>query len=280
MPKVIRFIQATGENFAGLRSVLVDYGKVTALSGRNGQGKTSIGTIPIWTLWGKDLFGADYMKPAFSPRPSNYKYDRVFASIILSVDGVEYKFTREIKGKANNFYINDVPKTATEYADAVAALIDQDEFMALYFPAYFFGLHWTKQRELLMRGVAAPTNKTVFAEMSRTSPEQKVKDILLNPQAVKLAELVKKHSLDDLQAMHKKQKPELEKQHIAAESRTKTLQEQLDRLPDVQESFEVLEEQVQIARAVFEKEDAIVAEAASINSHYTALKARYDSLQQ
>lgn len=280
MAKVIRFIQQEQINFAGLRHQITDYGALTALSGKNGEGKTSIGTGPVWTLWGKNLIGEDYMKPAKSPRPSNYEFDRVYASIILSIDGVEYKFAREIKGKTNNFYINDVPKPAKEYDAAVASLIDQDEFMSLYFPAYFFNLHWQKQRELLMRGVTAPANKTVFAEMSRTSPEQKAKDIVLNPQAAKLAEAVKKHSLDDLQAMHKKQKPELEKKHIAGQSRTKTLKEQLDRLPEVAESIEELEAKVAAARAAFEKEDAVVAEAASVNSHYTALKARYESLER
>lgn len=280
MTKLIRLISLELKNFAGLNSLLLTFGLLTALSGRNGEGKTTIGTAPVWVLWGKDLLGSDYMKPANSPRPSNYEYDRVFAAVVLSIDGTEYKFAREIQGKNNNFYINDVPKTAKEYEAAVAALIDQDEFMAQYFPAYFFGLHWTKQRELLMRGVTPLANKIVFAEMSRMNSEQKTKDIALNPQAAKLAELVKKHPLDDLQAMHKKQKPELEKQHIAAQSRTKTLREQLERLPDAPEDIEALDEKVKAARAVFEKEDAVVADAASVNSHYTALKARFDMLQR
>lgn len=278
--KVIRFISLELINYAGLRSQAVTYGDLTQLSGRNGRGKTTIGGAPIWTLWGKDLLGADYTKPSYSPRPSNYDYDRVYAALILSIDGIEYKFAREIKGSKNNFYVNDVPKTATEYAAAVSALLDQEEFMSLYFPAYFFSLNWQKQRDLLMRGVVAPASKTVLSEMSRTSPDQKLKDITLNPQAEKLAEALKKHSLDDLQALHKKAKTDLEKQHIAAQSRTKTLREQLERLPEELESIEALEAQVAKARAEFEKEDAVVAEAADVNSRYMTLKARLESLQQ
>lgn len=280
MSRIVRFVSLELENFAGLRSLLLIYGMLTALSGRNGEGKTSIGTAPVWVLFGKDLLGNDYTKPAYSPRPSNYDYDRVYAALILSIDGVEYKFAREIKGKTNSFYINDVPKTATEYAAAVAALLDQEEFMSLYFPAYFFSLNWSKQRELLMRGVTAPTSKTVLAEMSRTSPEQKSKDIELNPQAAKLAEVLKKFSLDDMQAMQKKAKPELDKQYIAAQSRTKTLREQLDRLPETTAKIEVLEAEAAALKAEIEKEDAVVAAAANVNSQYTALKARYDSLQE
>lgn len=279
MSKLIRLVSLELLNFAGLKSLLLTYGLLTALSGRNGEGKTTIGTAPVWVLWGKDLLGSDYMKPANSPRPSNYEYDRVYAAVVLSIDGTEYKFAREIKGKSNNFYINDVPKTATEYADAVAALLNQEEFIAQYFPAYFFSLRPTEQRELLMRGVTPPANKIVFAEMSRTSPEQKVKDIVLNPQATKLAELVKKHSLDDLQAKHKKAKTDLDKEHSEAVGATKKVKEMLERLPVVTGSLEELEEKVKIAREAFEKEDDVVAEAASVNSHYTALKARYVSLE-
>lgn len=278
--RVIRFILLELQNYAGLRSQSVDYGTLTNLSGKNGEGKTSIGGAPVWILWGKDLVGSDYMKPAYSPRPSNYEYDRVYAALILSIDGTPYKFAREIKGKTNSFYVNDVPKAAKEYDAAVASLIDQEEFMALYFPPYFFKLNWTKQRELLMRGVSAPANKTVFAEMSRTSPDQKAKDIELNPQAAKLAELVKKHSLDDLQAMHKKQKPELDKAYIAAQSRTKTLREQLERLPVLTETVETLQaKEKEISEQLREINDQI-DNAASINAHFSSLKSRFDSLQQ
>lgn len=280
MAKIVRLIETEVENFAGLRSKTVNYGNVTALSGKNGQGKTSIGTAPIWSLWGKDLLGADYTSAKNSPRPSNYEYDRVFASILLSVDGVEYKFAREIDGKKNNFYINDIPQTATDYSAAVATLFSQDEFMALYFPAYFFGLHWTKQREQLMKGVTPPLNKTVFEEMSRISPEQKAKEIVLNPQAAKLAGLVKKHSVEDLVAKHKADKAKLDKGHIAAQSRTKTLKEQLDRLPAGTSDLATLQAQAAQLKADIEHEDKIVADASSINSHYTALDSRLKQLQQ
>ncbi|MDQ0114320.1 ATPase [Paenibacillus harenae] len=267
MPKVIRFIQSIGENFAGLRNILVQYGRVTALSGRNGQGKTSIGTLPVWVFFGKDLVGADYMKDKYSPRPSNYKYDRVFASIIFSVDGVEYKFGREIDGKKNNFYINDIPQTATDFNNAVAALFSQDEFIALYFPAYFFGLHWTKQRELLMQNIPSPLNKTVFAGMQK-------------PQADKLAELLKKHTVDDLFAKYKADKPKLDKSYIAAESRTRTMQEQLERLSKATADLTELEAEAAVLKEEIAKEDKIVVDAISINSHYNALKDRLQQLEQ
>lgn len=279
MAKIVRFIETIVENFAGLRSKTVHYGNVTALSGRNGQGKTSIGTAPIWVLWGKDLLGADYTSAKNSPRPSNYEYDRVFASTLLSVDGIEYKFAREIDGKKNNFYINDIPKTATEFSAAVASLFSQEEFMSLYFPAYFFNLHWTKQRELLMKGVTPPLNKTVFVEMSRTSPVQDAKDIILNPQAVKLAELTKKHNLNDLVSKHKDDKTKLDKGHIAAESRTKTLIEQLERLPIIQIDVDAKQAEYAAIEAQIKEIEKVTDEAGETNHYYDSLNARIQSLQ-
>ncbi|WP_429351564.1 ATPase [Paenibacillus sp. 4624] len=265
-------------NFAGLQSKKVEYGDVTRLSGRNGQGKTTIGTAPVWVLYGTDMFGNKY-----NPSPTNYEFDRVFASTILQLDGVPMKFAREIEKGTNSFYINDVPTKAKEYEAAVAELFDKDEFLSFYNPIYFFGRHWTKQREQIMKYTTPPAKKEVFQEMSRTDPEQKPKEITLNPAAVKLDELMKKHSLDDLQKIHGGtggQKSKLEKQHIAAQSRTKTLQEQLDKLPASSgeniESLQALEkelrEQIRIA-------DELPAKANEIQRMQYELKSRIASQQ-
>ncbi|WP_339273570.1 ATPase [Paenibacillus sp. FSL W8-0426] len=237
MANHVRLIETEVINFAGLRHQKVEYGDITRISGKNGQGKTSIGTTPVWTLYGTDLFGNKY-----NPSPTNYEFDRVFASTILQVDGMPIKFAREISEKGtNSFYINDVPAKAKEFEAAVAELFDKDEFLSFYNPVYFFGRHWTKQREQIMKYTTPPAKKEVFQEMSRTDPEQNPKEITLNPAAVKLDELMKKHTLDDLQKIHGGtggKKSKLEKEHIAAQSRTKTLKEQLDRLPQLDRDAE------------------------------------------
>jgi DNA repair exonuclease SbcCD ATPase subunit len=52
MPKTVRFIESTLENFTSHRNRTVTFSDITRLSGRNGQGKTSIGVAPTWVLWG------------------------------------------------------------------------------------------------------------------------------------------------------------------------------------------------------------------------------------
>lgn len=289
MAKHIRFIRQGLVNFAGLQgNTLVEYGDITKLSGKNGEGKTSIGTGPVWTFYGTDINGSKY-----NPSPTTYDFDRVYAALTLEVDGEQVEFAREIdqKGK-NTFFINSVPAKAKEYEEAVATLFDKEDFLAMYNPVFFFTQHWTKQREQILKYSVPPAKSEVLAEMSRTSPDEKAKDINLNPAAAKLDELMKKHSLDDLQKIHGGtggQKSKLEKQHIAAQSRTKTLQEQLDRLPEAvtvtedmkSESAELKErvrkiyEQIEAAKDVNDNRAAIQSALHAARQQVESAKQRY-----
>jgi hypothetical protein len=283
---VIKFLELGLHNFKAIRDLSIQYTDVLKLTGKNGEGKTSIGEAPIWVLWGKDLYGADYSKSNYSPRPSNYEYDMVHASILLSINGVEHKFAREIVGSANNFYVNDVDKSAAEFKEVVASHFDQDEFMSLYFPAYFFNLHKDKQREQLVKAVPVPLNKTVFEEMSRLSPEQDSKDIKLNPQAVKLAELLKKQKIDDLKAIHGGPKnksglnAKLKTEHIAAQSKTKTLKEQLQRLSSTVVDIGPKKQMIAVFNAQIVDIEKVIEAAGTTNSTYSALLSKSTETQR
>jgi hypothetical protein len=289
MAKHFRFIRQSLVNFAGLQGeTLVEYGDITKLSGKNGEGKTSIGTGPVWTFYGTDINGSKY-----NPSPTTYDFDRVYAALTMEVDGEQVEFAREIDEKGKNaLFINSVPVKAKEYEEAVAALFDKEDFLAMYNPVFFFTQHWTKQREQILKYSVPPAKNEVLKEMSRTSPDEKAKDIKLNPAAAKLDELMKKHSLDDLQKIHGGtggQKSKLEKQHIAAQSRTRTLQEQLDRLPEAvavtkdmkSESAELKErvrkiyEQIEAAKDVNDKRAAIQSALHAARQQVESAKQRY-----
>lgn len=189
----INIISCTAHNFKAHRDLIVTFGDLTQITGDNAQGKSSILEIPSWTLYGTDTLGSK-----LDPTPTNYKYDNVKAETLLDVDGKQILLGRGIeKGKAT-YYINEVPSKAGDFDEIVKSLFDRDLFLSLYNPTYFFTLHWQKQRELMMRYTTPPAPAEVFAEMSRTDPGQKMKDIKLNPQAAKLQELTKKHSRPDL----------------------------------------------------------------------------------
>ncbi len=223
---VIKFIGLRLHNFKSHRDLNVEFGDLTQITGDNAKGKSSIIEAVPFILYGVDLLGSKT-----DPTPTNYVYDYVRAELHLSVDGKEILLGRGIeKGKAA-YYINEVPSKAKEFEELMKSLFDKDLFLSLFNPSYFFTLNWTEQRALLMHYVPTPSSKEVFAEMSRTSPDQKMKDIALNPQAAKLAELTKKHSLDQLIEIHKKNKNTKDDAYKKAQGRTEALAGQLDQLP-------------------------------------------------
>lgn len=287
MAKRIEFIRLELQNFAGTRKVDVNYGDITKLSGQNGEGKTTIGEAPAWVFFGTDLFGKTW-----NPSPTTYDFDVVRARLTMSLDGEERVFERGIDGGDAVYLVDDIPKTFTKFKEAVAEMFAKDEFLSLYNPAYFFTMHKFDQRAFILKNTLPPARSDVLAEMSRTNPEQKVKDIPLNPAALKLDELLKKSSLDDLADQHSGKnglKPKLEKQLIAAQSRTKTLQEQLDRLPaapdDIEaakaesaallEQIKAIEGQIEAAKTVNERRSALQAELVAARQQVEAAKDRY-----
>ncbi|BFH15874.1 AAA family ATPase [Paenibacillus melissococcoides] len=202
--------------FKNHRDLTVNFGPITRITGANGEGKSSIGESIPWALYGVDTFGSKT-----DPSPTTYEFEQVEAHLLLTVDDKRILLSRVLpKGKAARFYINEVPKKAKEYEAFVEQLFDKQLFLSLFTPTYFFTQHWEEQRAQLLRYVLPPSNKEVFAQLPA-------------PQADKLAALVKKKSLDDLEAQHKENRRKQDKALIAAKSRTKTLEEQLHAMPDI-----------------------------------------------
>ncbi|MGP4038358.1 AAA family ATPase [Gracilibacillus sp. D59] len=219
----IKFKELTLQNFKSHQDLKVNFGEVTKITGDNAQGKTSILEAIIWTLYGIDTFGSK-----LDPAPVTYEADETQVQLLLEIDGKETSLGRELKKGKTKYLINEVPSKATEFNEILDQLFDKDLFLSLFNPNYFFTMHWEKQREMVLDYVTAPANKEVFKAL----PEA---------QGTKLAELAKKHTIEDLQKIHRDQKNKLDKKYIAAQSRTKTLKEQFeDQAPKVpQESLQV-----------------------------------------
>ncbi|MCG3418990.1 ATPase [Oceanobacillus jordanicus] len=257
----IKFKSLTLQNFKSHQELTVNFGERTVITGDNTKGKSSIGEAVTWLLYGTDLMGST----KFDPFPSNYEAEETLVSLLLSVDGMETLLGRSLnKGKAT-YYINEVPSKATDYNELLDKLFDKDLFLSLYNPNYFFTLHPTKeQRPMLLKYVSAPANKEVFKELPRA-------------QAEKLAELVKKHSMTDLEKIHRENKTKLEKMYIAAQSRTKTLKEQYENnAPTVPlESLQV--EDSQLLKQIKEIEK-VTDSAGDSNREYNNLQSQVKAL--
>ncbi|MHB0864788.1 ATPase [Paenibacillus sp. SEL3] len=271
----IKIISAKAHNFKAHRDLSVNFGRITQITGDNEQGKSSILEVLTWTLYGTDTMGGK-----LDPTPTNYEYDYVQAETLLDIDGKQMLLGRGIEKGKTTYYINEVPSKAGDFDEIVKSLFDKDLFLSLYNPSYFFTLHWSTQRDLLLRYVTPVSNKEVFTEMSRTSPDEKAKDIKFNPQAAKLSELVKKHTMDQLGEIHKKNKNDKDTAYKRAQGRTEALVDQLQKLPATPEDIEAVKAE---DAALLEQIKALEVQtdlAGETNRKRTVLESTIQSLQR
>lgn len=255
----IKFKTLELTNFKSHQELTVNFGERTDILGDNGEGKSTIPESITFLLYGTDVLGSK-----LDPSPLTYDADTTMVSLLLEIDEKELLLGRELKKGKQIYYINEVPSKATEFNAILEELFDKDLFLSLFNPNYFFTLHWEKQRAMVLQYVTAPANKEVFAELPKA-------------QADKLSKLVKKHSLDDLDKIHRSNKTKLDKQYIAAESRTKTLKGQLENYKQL-----VPLESLNVEKAQFEKKrneaEKIVDAAGDTNYKINELNSKINAL--
>lgn len=206
----IIFKQLVLKNFKSHQDITVNFGERTDITGDNAVGKSTIVEAPCYVLYGTDALGSK-----LDPTPITYEADETMVSLLLNVDGKDLLLGRGLKKGKAIYYVNDVPSKAGEFNDVVAQLGDKQLLLSQLIPNYFFTLTKEEQRATLMKYFTTPANKEVLKNL----PEL---------QAEKLGALLKKHSLSDVEKIHKENKNKQDKAYIAAQSRTKTLKEQLE----------------------------------------------------
>lgn len=208
----IKFETLNLQNFKSHRDLTVNFGELTEIAADNARGKSTIFDSISWNLYNTDALGSK-----LDPTPITYDSDETKVSLLLNVDGKQVLLGHSLKKGKNQYYINEVPSKAGEFTELVEQLFDKEMFFSLFNPNYFFTLHWEKQRAMLLKYVSAPANKEVLKDM-------------LDEQKKCLESLLKKHSLADIEKIYKENKNKLDKTYIAAQSRTKTLKEQLEQI--------------------------------------------------
>ncbi|WP_306009370.1 ATPase [Bacillus sp. MMSF_3328] len=208
--RTIKFVSLNLKNFKSHRDLTVKFGDLTKITGDNAKGKSSIPEAISWLLYGTTVFNSK-----LDPTPITYEAEETLVSLLLQVDEKEVLLGRGLKKGKTQYYINEAPKKAGDFTEILEQLFDKELFFSLFNPQYFFTLHWEKQRAMVLQYVTAPANKEVLKHM-------------LDEQKKCLAPLIKKHHLEDLEGIHKENKKRMDKAYIAAQSRTKTLKEQLE----------------------------------------------------
>ncbi|WP_226677261.1 AAA family ATPase [Mesobacillus jeotgali] len=206
---LVRFNTLTLQNYKCHRELEVKFGDLTKITADNAKGKSSIPESVSWLFYGTDALGGKT-----DPTPITYGADETLVQLLLSVDEKQLLLGRGLKKGKTQYYINEVPSKAGDFNEVVEQMFDKDLFLSLFNPSYFFTLHWEKQRGMLLQYVSAPARKEVLKHLPETL-------------STTLEKYLKKHSLDDLEKIHKDNKNRKDKAYIAAQSKTKTLQEQL-----------------------------------------------------
>lgn len=196
------------KNFKNHKSLTVNFGDVTNIKGRNGAGKSSIGDAITWVLFGTDSSGSK-----LDSRPINSEEGtESTVELLMSIAGKDVMFGRSQK-KTGKYFINEIPKKATEFNEFIENQFDKSLFLSLFNPSHFFTQHWQDQRSQLLQYMSEPLNKEILAELSQVDRER-----LEGP--------LKKHSLDDLDKLHREKVRINEKAYERAAERVQALEEQ------------------------------------------------------
>ena len=257
-------------NFKGHKDLIVNFEQETTISGENATGKSTVFDSFLWNLFGKDQF--DRKDFEIIPTIEGKRLDKVDSEVIavILIDGTYTTFKRVLhqkwvrrRGTAEEvfdgcetlYYINDVPKKASEYKAFVDTIADESVFKLITNPTAFLALHWTKQREFLFQ-IAGTVSDADVANS--------------DPRFAALLELLNGKSLLDfkkeLSARKKKLKDDLENIQPKIDQTTRLMPEAKD--------FEA------IAGEILLTDELIKAIDLQISDKATAIRGQYDEIQE
>ncbi len=179
--KEVKIKQITLRNFKGTRERTVEFSNVTQIKGDNKTGKSTIVDAYNWVLFGKDSKGdTDFdIKTLDENNEPIHKLDHE-VELILQDDTKLRKVYKEVwrtkrgeseeqlTGHTTDYFVDDVPKSKTEYESKVASIIDADIARLISDTKYFNEiLDWKQRRQVISDMVQTPT----VEEIEQNSPE-------------------------------------------------------------------------------------------------------------
>lgn len=227
----IRFKTLQLTNFKAHINLTLDYEKdTTFLKGPNGIGKTTIGDAVSYLTHGCDLSGSDMTKD-LSPEPVGYEGD-THAELVFTADGESRSIAKRIEKGTIQYYINGVPKKATEYKEYIDEMFgNKQTFLSLYSSRYFFTQKWEEQRETIMSNILPPAKAEILERMQEI-------------EAAALDEQLMKQNLDDTESMFKDKHKRSKKDSQDMKERVSTLSGVL-RADSKHRSVEVIQKDIQ-----------------------------------
>lgn len=183
--KSISIISAHMENFKKFSDKNIEFGKTTAIYGKNTSGKSSVADVFPWVMFNKsstgNAEGKQFRPRRYDEKGENIDHVDVVGEVVLLIDGEEVKVRKtqrqkwvRHKGDDYDSYMgdetlyewNDIPVTPTEHKKKVEEIISEEVFRMLTNPAAFPTMEVKKQREFLLKNIANITDDDVFATSS------------------------------------------------------------------------------------------------------------------
>ena len=174
--------QITLRNFKGEKNRVVEFGNITQIYGDNKTGKTTIADAYNWILFDKDSKGDSVfdIKTLDSNGEPIHKLEHEVESILD--DGTKLrkcykeKWTKkrgeseeQLTGHTTDYWINDVPKSKSEYESKVSEMLNSDIARLISDTKYFNEiLDWKQRREIIASMAETPT----VEDISINSTEQ------------------------------------------------------------------------------------------------------------
>ena len=190
--KIIKLMSMSIMDFKGIAARNIDFGGHDAvISGRNGEGKTSVYDALCWLLTGKDARGNQAESEGFNIKPRD-NAGNVLSGVMptvtakLDVNGEKITFKKVYKekwekprgaaeakfsGHTTEHFVDDIPRKEIEYKRIVGELIDEDAFKMLT-DVYRFplALKWQERRKLLFDLCGVQDDASIMAADARFAP--------------------------------------------------------------------------------------------------------------
>lgn len=166
------------KNFKGIKDLVINFGDVTSISGKNATGKTTVVDAFTWLLFGKDSKD----RTTFNIKTLDANGEELHGlehSVTgeLEVDGqaitlqrlYKEKWTKqrgqaqaELKGHTTEYFINEVPTSMKDYQGRVNQIFEENKFKLVTSPLYFTNLKWQDQRAMLLEIIGDIDEETVI----------------------------------------------------------------------------------------------------------------------
>lgn len=180
--KTIKLTRLKLQNFKGIKELEIDFKDETNIEGKNSSGKTTVFDSYSWLLFGKNSqnqtdFGLKtvdsnnniihnlehYVEGTLQVDDSTFVLKRVLREKWTKKKGSE---TAELTGNETIFFINEVPKSLSEYKLIVDGIISEESQKVLSNPLYFNQtMKWQDRRNILSKLAGDITNDLILSKI-------------------------------------------------------------------------------------------------------------------